>query len=379
MLLQVQEMIFMNEKRKIGKKLLKAIGVIMAVFIAVVLIYVAYVFLSYSRIEDNQQLKINDPKRMTKEMKENAVNTEDIYTVGTYNVGFGAYLPSFSFFMDGGKYSRCYSAESGTKAIQNAATLALEYHPDFMMFQEVDRDSTRSCHVNQEKLITDIFGTYYETFAVNYDSAYLFYPFNEPIGASYSGISTHSKYAITDSLRRSLPISTGFSKILDLDRCYSINRVQVKNGKELVLYNVHLSAYGNSDEIREGQLSMLFGDIEKEIKKGNYIVCGGDFNHDLKADEADSENCESWAFPFPRSKMPEGVRFAMDELDQDVLASMTDTSRNCDIEYIPGTSYVCTLDGFMISDNIELKDYQVINTGYAYSDHEPVIMKFKLQ
>lgn len=368
--------------KSMGKKTkicFKTLGIILAVILAIVLVYVAYVFLSYSRIEDNQKLKVNEPKSASEEVQSSSMGIDKIYTIGTYNVGFGAYLPDYSFFMDGGKYSKCYSGESGAKAIKGAAGLAMDYNPDFMMFQEVDRDSTRSYHVNQENLITDIFDSYYETFAVNYDSAYLFYPFNEPIGASYSGIALYSKYEITDSLRRSLPISTGFSKFLDLDRCYSVNRVKVENGKELVLFNVHLSAYGNSDEIREGQLNMLFGDMQKEIDKGNYIICGGDFNHDLKADEKDSENCESWAYPFPRSKMPKGVRFAMDELSQETLDSMPESNRNNDTEYIPGKTYVCTLDGFIISDNVELKNYQIIDTGYAYSDHQPVFMNFRLK
>ena len=50
-----------------------------------------------------------------------------------------------------------------------------------------------------------------------------------------------------------------------------------------------MSAYGNSDEIREGQINMLVSDMEKEYKAGNYVLCGGDFNHDLKASEDDSE------------------------------------------------------------------------------------------
>ncbi len=266
------------------KKLLKIIGGLLAIVLLAVIGYVAYVFLSYDRIEDRQALEINHPKASQEDFQSDFVNTGKTYTVGTYNVGFGAYLPDYSFFMDGGKYSRCYSGESGADTIQKAAGLALQYKPDFMMFQEVDRDSTRSYHVNQEALITDIFDNYYETFAVNYDSAYLFYPFTEPIGASYSGIAMYSKYEIRESLRRSLPISTGFSKFLDLDRCYSLNRVKVNNGKELVLFLVHLSAYGNSDEIRQGQLNMLFQDMEEELQKGNYIICGGDFNHNLKAD-----------------------------------------------------------------------------------------------
>ena len=55
-------------------------------------------------------------------------------------------------------------------------------------------------------------------------------------------------------------------------------------GKELVLYNVHLSAYGGSDEIRTAQMTMLFNDMKAEYEKGNYTVCGGDFNHDFTGD-----------------------------------------------------------------------------------------------
>ena len=103
----------------------------------------------------------------------------------------------------------------------------------------------------------------------------------------------------------------------------------VDNGKELVIFELHMSAYGNSDAIREGQIRMLSEDMQKEYEAGNYVICGGDFNHDLKAadtqsaeskesDEAnessdtqadtdDSEEAEpeSWAYPFPRSELPE--------------------------------------------------------------------------
>ena len=75
--------------------------------------------------------------------------------------------------------------------------------------------------------------------------------------------------------------------------------------KELVIFELHMSAYGNSDEIREGQIRMLTEDMQKEYEAGNYVLCGGDFNHDLKADENDSAERESWAYPFPRSELPE--------------------------------------------------------------------------
>lgn len=361
-----------HSKASIIIKLL--IGIVAAVVLAA-LCYVAYVFIVYYRIEDNYVL---DVKHAEHDSLYDAVTTSEEYTIGTYNVGFGAYLPDYSFFMDGGTESRCYSAESGSEAIAGAAALAMSYNPDFMLFEEVDIDSTRSWHVDQNAIMADIFDGYDETFAVNYDSPYLFYPFIEPIGKSYSGMAFFSKYTVTSSIRRSLPISTGLSKLLDLDRCYSVNRIDVDNGKELVIYEVHLSAYGNDDSVRDAQTSMLIDDMTAEIAAGNYVICGGDFNHDLLADESETDDCESWAYPFPKSKLPEELSFVVDLLDADVVADMTQSCRNADIPYEEGVTYVVTLDGFIVSDNVTVTGYDVVYTGFLYSDHEPVIMQFSL-
>ena len=64
--------------------------------VLVVLGYVAYVVLTYSRIEDNQVLEVQGSAKEAA-----AVSRE--YTITSYNIGFGAYTPDFTFFMDGGK------------------------------------------------------------------------------------------------------------------------------------------------------------------------------------------------------------------------------------------------------------------------------------
>ena len=51
---------------------------------------------------------------------------------------------------------------------------------------------------------------------------------------------------------------------------------------------------------------------------------------------------------------------------------------SADMEYVPGVTYTVTLDGFITSDNIECTEYENVNTGYSYSDHDPVYTKFKL-
>lgn len=278
------------------------------------------------------------------------VGTE--YTALTYNIGFGAYTPDFSFFMDGGKSSWAKNKESVQDTVQGAGELVASLRPDFAMIEEIDLDSTRSYHVDEYALLKACFPEDYAVFAQNYDSAFLFYPLNQPHGSSKSGIGLFSGYPVTEALRRSFPISTSWKKFLDLDRCYRISRVPEENGKELVIFALHMSAYGNSDEIRKAQITMLCEDVEKEYAAGNYVLCGGDFNHDLKASEENTEECEAGVYPFPRSMLPDHIAFAMDQLSDQEKEVLWDSARNADMEYVPGETYTVTLDGFLISDNI---------------------------
>ena len=128
------------------------------------------------------------------------------------------------------------------------------------------------------------------------------------------------------------------------------------------------------------QIAMLTADMQKEYEAGNYVLCGGDFNHDLKA-SANEENSEyqSWAYPFPREELPDHFSFCLDQLSEEERSNLWNSARNADMEYVPGETYTVTLDGFIISDNVECLSYENINTGYSYSDHDPVYLEFKLK
>ena len=376
-----------------AKKVIKITGIILLALVIVLAAYIIYLYASYHRIPDNQELQVEEISQNTE--AGNELTTEKNYSALTYNIGFGAYTPDFSFFMDGGKSSWAKSKDSVKETIKGAGELVASKDPDFALVQEIDLDATRSYHVNEYSILKENIPAYNCVFAQNYDSAFLFYPFTQPHGKSKAGLALFSKYPITGSLRRSFPISTSFTKFFDLDRCYSISRVPVDNGKELVIFELHMSAYGNSDAIREGQIRMLSEDMQKEYEAGNYVICGGDFNHDLKAadtqskasdasnntqtDSGDSAEPESWAYPFPRSELPEHFSFFLDQLSEDEKNNLWNSARNADMEYVPGETYTVTLDGFIISDNVECTKYENVNTGYSYSDHDPVYMEFQLK
>ena len=267
------------------KRFLKSIGILTTIIIIIAALYLAYVLIGYQRIEDNQHLEVNN-------ISSEIITTGTPYAITTFNIGYGSYSPDYSFFMDGGEYSRAFSEEDVIQNVNGAAAIIAEMDPDFAFFQEVDTDSTRSYHVEEYQLLRECFPYYSSVFANNYDSPYLYYPINSPVGKSVSGIVTLSKYNIESSLRRSLPLESGLRKLLDLDRCYSITRIPVANGKTLCLINLHLSAFTADVTIGEAQLKMLFEDAKNEYGKGNYVIIGGDFNK------------ISWATPLKSSVQP---------------------------------------------------------------------------
>lgn len=355
--------------KKVNKKILIPLICLSLVLITVVS-YVLYVVIAYYRIEDNQILSIKS------QANNQNVQISKIYTIATQNLGFGAYTSDFTFFMDGGKESWAKSEESVKECINKGINKVKEFNPNFILLQELDFDSTRSYHIDQREIIYNNVIDYDSVFAVNYDSPFLMYPFIKPHGASKSGIMTLSNIKITSSIRRSLPISNSLSKFLDLDRCYSVSKLNVENGKQLVIYNVHLSAYGGSDEIRSAQMNMLFNDMKSEYEKGNYCIAGGDFNHDFTGNSTQLLNNGlvtdyGWAKPFPTDLLPNCI------VRCDDYATLIPTCRNCDIPYIDG-NFTIIVDGFLVTKNINILSVENINTGFEYSDHNPVILEFLL-
>lgn len=362
----------MNKKAKIT---IKAVGLFLLAAVIVFGVYAFYVFNAYYRLPDKLTLEVKRNGENSYFDENFVVAPGKAYFIMTYNIGFGAYRKDYSFFMDGGKSSWARDEESVMASVSAMGEIIDTVAPDFVLLQEVDVDGTRSYHVDELELMNQFMKGYYYNYAQDYDSPFLFFPPWEPHGANKSGLVTYARAEITDAMRRSLPISESFSKLVDLDRCYSISRIPAENGKYLCIYNVHTSAYGGSDEIRQGQLSMLYEDMQLDYQNGNYVVCGGDFNHNMK--EGTQENAPEWAYPFPREGLPEGFHMAIDGAKEEADVAHN-TCRSAKEPYNPETAYTVTLDGFLISDNVNVNYYQHMDWGYEFSDHDPVLMQFIL-
>ena len=362
------------------KMALKIIFGIVAALVIIVAGYIAYMQFSYYRIDDNVELGIDRNPSMGLQLNET-------YSAVTYNIGFGAYTPDYTFFMDEGVmpdgthtwgvHSWAKSKESVIESTEGVISVVRDQKPDFMLFQEVDVESTRSHKVDQKALLESAFKDYGSVYAVNFHSSFLAFPFTEPHGIVNAGLLTLTDKHVDSAVRRSYPVDNAFiTKFFDLDRCFAVLRIPVENGKQLVLINSHMSAYDEGGLIRALQLNLLCSTLRDEAEQGNYVVVGGDWNHALcgSVDIYPSVQLVApWVATFDESVLPEGFSVVRPSNLEDVP-----TCRGDDIPYEKGVTYTTTVDGFIVSSNVEATA-QNCNTEFEYSDHNPVLLSFKLK
>ena len=382
-------------------KVVKRILIISGIAIGTVILgaagYVGYVLISYKRIGD-KTLSVDSHSSLEE------VKVGETYKAMSYNIGFGAYSQDYTFFLDTGYDANgkatCghYSTAKNKKTVEfntnGAIKATTDETPDFVYFQEVDTNSTRSYKVNQDKKITEAYANYDHVHAVNFHSPFLPYPLYDMHGYVNAGLTTVSKYKIQYAERKQYTISSSLSKFFDLDRCFSIGAVKVDNGKTLYIVNSHMSAYDKGGEIRAKQVEELNAFLTE--KKNDYVVIGGDWNHDLLTNNPDFSYDATNNRPFGMTlKTPDWVSFFFDDNKKSpliegysvVASDNGPTCRNNDIEWDPDVTFRCAVDGFIVSNNIEVISHKNIQTkngnknidGFAFSDHEPTMLEFRLK
>lgn len=361
------------------KKLLKILACVVGVVVLVVVGYVIYLQVNYDRIADNTLLAVENDQSAT--LKRGAQ-----YTAVTGNIGFGAYDPDYSFFMDvgvmadgtevSGKHARAVSLEAAQRNTQNAAQALQGLDADFYLLQEVDVKATRSYGLNQADFMCQTFADYGSVYASNFHSAYLAYPLHEPHGSVEAGLLTLSRYQISQAVRRSYPVDQNFVlKFFDLDRCFSVQRIPVAGGGELVLMNSHMSAYDEGGVYRAQQMQMLSQVLAQEAEKGSYVIVGGDFNQIISGSPdtfPSKQRTPEWIAEFDYAQLPAGFSVVNAE-----NCAQVPTCRGADIPYEKGVNFTTVIDGFIVSDNVKAVA-EHIDTDFSFSDHNPVQLTFTL-
>lgn len=355
------------------KNLFKLLIKVALAFLLIILIvlggFITYAFMTDYKPEPKIQLTIDQGSLQS------TITTDKPYSILTYNIGYGALGKDQDFFMDGGRKAGADSYDEVMTNMEAIDQFFLSQNPDFAFFQEVDISGNRSFNVNQYDLLRK--NEYNGIYAPNYKVKYVPVPFTHPMGGAESGIVTLSKSIPSQSERCRFDGEEPMIKqLFDLKRAFSITRYLTDNGKELVLINAHFSAFDKGGKVRVQQLEQMRGVLESEYALGNYVILGGDFNHELPTTDASqftrTDDYPEWIMKLPEDFAPKGYQWGVDPTNPSVRA--------VDKAYRPQETFTAVIDGFLVSDNIEItqtKGHGALS--FKHSDHNPVTMTFKLK
>ncbi|MDO5713495.1 MAG: endonuclease [Tissierellia bacterium] len=302
-----------------------------------------------------------------------SIPVKDEITLVSWNLGYGGLDEDTDFFMDGGKMVMARSAKAVANSLEGIGNISEQLKGDFYLYQEVDRPSRRSYHMDQVRYLEKRL-EYPGQFARNFHVKFIPYPW-PPMGQVESGILTQSVYQPTSSQRISLPVPFTYPvRLANLKRCLLVNRYPVIGEKELVLINLHLDAYDDGEGKRE-QSKVLMDLMKEEYEKGNFVIAGGDWN----------QSFQEGTLKYPRA--PEGMWNPGELLRDEVPSNWTfayddshPTSRLNNKPYEKGSedTWYYVIDGYLVSPNVEVKEVKTIPLDFKYTDHEPVVLKAKL-
>lgn len=348
----------------------------------IVLLYLGGV-LAYGTATDwqpEEELVIEPVRNAGKRVIEDSILSFVIWNLGYGGLGEESdfFYDSGNLFFSGGQMVRAPEeyVEKNNRGIRDFVGRT---RSDFFLFQEVDYRSRRSYYTNQFTAVAELLPGYYAGFAPNYQVDYVPIPLLEPwqaYGATYSGLATYSRYQPRSSRRLQLPGAFSWpTRIFQLDRCLAVHRYPVANDRELVVINVHHSAYDADGSLKSAQMAFLRELCIEAYEAGSYVVVGGDWNQVPPFFQYDS---------FMPGRSGEYEQIAVDPafLPADWLWAydpQTATNRKINEPYQAGTNFITLIDFFLVSPNVQVLNVKAIDLQFQYSDHQPVYLEIALR
>lgn len=346
-------------------KILKIIGIILAVIVAAVGILFGYLTVVEYKPAPEEEVAFDSGS--------DTLSEGSSISILTFNIGYAALDRDEDFFMDGGKGVLQDNADAIRDNLSGIAAIINEQNADINLLQEVDTDSKRSFGINEHAYLMAKCG-YSSALAYNYKVQFVPYPI-PPLGKINSGVATMTDLNISGASRIALPCPFKWPvRIGNLKRCMLETRIPIEGTRsELVILNFHLEAYDDG-EGKIAQTKQLVSKIEEEYYAGNYVIAGGDFNQSFEGiNQPEIKYPDDWMPGFLlKEDLPEHLKFA--------VSDNHGTCRSLARAYVdPETSQEYIIDGFIVSDNVKVNKVEVIDEGFEYSDHNPVRLEVTLK
>ena len=311
------------------------------------------------------------------------IDTNTISLV-TWNVGYGGLGAEEDFYYNRGDFfwtelgrARATREHVDSYVAGQQLTIA-NTASDFFLLQEIDTASRRSYYTNQLAQARAARPGYVSYYAPNYRARRVPLPLLQPwdhYGEVESGLVTLSSYAPSAAERIQLPGEFPWpTRLFQLDRCVLRQVYPTAWGRELVVYNLHLSAYDADGSVRRQQMSYLRQLLLADAEAGRYVIAGGDWNQlppgfnwfSLNPTVEETQLLPSVGFDYA----PPGWKWAYDPASP--------TVRKSDAPYDAHRSERSLIDFYLVGPGVRLRQVKTIGQDFRFSDHQPVYLEAEL-
>jgi len=319
----------------------------------------------------------------------NYVNPANSIKIMTFNIGYASLSETEDFVMDGGEKGRMDDKASVEANLEGIGNIITDSNANIYLLQEIDYKSSRSYNTLQYDYISNLVNMPV-TLGYNYRCIFVPFPFDitQMMGTVNSGIVTATEYYVEDATRIQLPGSFSWPlRLANLKRCAVITRLPILGTDQyLVIINVHLSAYDDGT-MRIQEIEALQSMMQSEYELGNYVIVGGDFNQTFPNAYTEKED-GTYEYLFELKDPSFWQAFGLDDewfVENDWQFANDVTNPTCRLLHQPldtvndENNQYYAIDGFIVSENVEIQSVNTRDEGFKYSDHNPVELIIKLK
>lgn len=278
----------------------------------------------------------------------------------------------YYFYYEGGPDERP-SPEAIDKTTQEVARVIKEENPDIVLLQELDDGAKRTDHEDQLQNLLELLPEEYCCHSSAFYWQAVFAPHPSIMGSVGMKLSVISKYKIESATRYQLALKPDnwFVKQFDLKRAVLEVRIPRDQGKDLLVFNTHLTAFAFGSDVRSDQVEEIHSILKEKSGEGFPWIIGGDFNLQPPGTETEGEGGEVIKPLFDDYRAVPSYGEVNGSNPEEWYTHFPNDPE------IKGPSK--TIDYFFLSEKISLGDHYVRQKGTLdISDHLPVVAEVSL-
>ncbi len=278
-------------------------------------------------------------------------------TLVQWNLGYAGLGQDADFKADGGKRILPPSKHSVDRNLTGIAEQVKALEADIYLFQELARPGLLTYGRDVvAKVATALPGT---SMMMSADIDHGVPRLKHGLGvATRVGLVGQSLVRLPDDPKR----LAGF-----VTRRYHVQMLDLRLADEpWTVIHLHLSAF-DSGQVREAQFRAVLDLAQAAYARGHHVVVLGDWNlrfapthFPYTADPA----AQFWIRDMPQARIPQGWHLVFDP--------RTPSVRTNEQPYVAGRNYTTIVDGALVSPGVEALSVTTSDTGFAFTDHQPV-------